>query len=381
MENKTLAIIKRNFNKMENLSGYEKSVFEKILRCGTEPVPSLFTRCDSCSSVHPVYKSCKDRMCPVCNGSAPVKWAAARERELLPSGYFLLTYTIPSQLRPVFLANKKLCYGLLFKAVSRSLAEGIRDNDREFHGKSGFFAMLHTWDQRLNYHPHLHVVAPAGCISSDGTEWVPSYPSFLLPVKRMSADFRKKLLFYLGKELKSGSLRIPDGVGNPETLIEKLKSIAWVVHSRPPEREKSKPEYILRYLSRYVAKSAVGDKRIQKVEQGKVYLKYYDREKKKGKTEIITEAQFMKRLVMHFLPKGFKKVRFFGFMANRHRAGKLALCRMLMGQPVSEQEETDRDLINDIPWLFWKYLRIDITVCKDCGEGHIHYVRGKFVGG
>jgi hypothetical protein len=239
---------------MENLSGYEKSVFDKILRCGTEPVPSLFTHCDLCSSVHPVYKSCKDRMCPVCNGSAPVKWAAARERELLPAGYFLLTYTIPSQLRPVFLANKKLCYDLLFKSVARSLIKGIRNNDREFHGKSGFFAMLHTWDQRLNYHPHLHVVVPAGCISSDGTEWVASHPSFLLPVKRMSADFRKKLLLYLGKKLKSGSLRIPDGIGDPEALFEKLKSIAWVVHSRPPEREKSKPEYILRYLSRYVAK-------------------------------------------------------------------------------------------------------------------------------
>jgi hypothetical protein len=381
MGNKTLAIIRRNFYKMENLSGYEKAVFDKILHCGTEPVPSLFTRCDSCSSVHPVYKSCKDRMCPVCNGSAPVKWTAARERELLPTGYFLLTYTIPSQLRSLFLANKKLCYNLLFKAVSLSLAEGVRDNDRNFHGNAGFFAMLHTWDQRLNYHPHLHVVVPAGCISGDGTEWAASHRSFLLPVKRMSADFRKKLLFYLRKELKSGSLRIPDTIDDPETLIEKLKSISWVVHSRPPGKGKNNPVHVLRYLSRYVAKSAVSEKRIQKVEKGKVYLKYYDRKKKTSKTEVITETQFMKRLVMHFLPKGFKKVRFFGFMANRHRTGKLALCRMLLGEPVLEQEGADSNFDKDVAFLFWKYLRIDITLCKDCGKGHIHYQRVRLPGG
>jgi hypothetical protein len=284
-------------------------------------------------------------------------------------------------LRPLFLANKKLCYDLLFKSVGRSLAEGIRNNERDFHGKSGFFAMLHTWDQRLNYHPHIHVVIPAGCISGDGTEWIASHPSFLLPVKRMSADFRKKLLFYLRKELKSGSLRIPDTIDDPEALIEKLKSIAWVVHSRPPGKGKKNPVHVLRYLSRYVAKSAVGDKRIQKVERGKVYLKYYDRKRKAGKTEIITETQFMKRLVMHFLPKGFKKVRFFGFMANRHRTGKLALCRMLLGEPVLEQEGVDSNFDKDVAFLFWKYLRIDITLCKDCGKGHINYVRGRWAGG
>ncbi len=381
MGNKTLTIIKRNLKKMYNLSGDERSVFEKILSCGTEPVPSLFTRCDSCSSVHHVYKSCKDRMCPVCNASAPVKWTARREAELLPTRYFLLTYTIPSQLRPLFLANKKICYDLLFKSVSRSLTEGIRKNERGFHGESGFFAMLHTWDQRLNYHPHLHVVVPAGCISSDGTGWVASHPSFLLPVKRMSADFRKKLLFYLGKKLKSGSLRIPNSIDNPEMLLRKIKNIAWVVHSRPPGKGKNNPAHVVRYLSRYVAKSAVGDKRIQKIENGKVYLKYYDRKNKKGKTEVITEIQFIKRLVTHFLPKGFKKVRFFGFMANRHRAGKLALCRMLLGQPFSEQEEPVSDLINNTPFLFWKYFGIDITLCKDCGKGHINYVRGRSAGG
>ncbi len=123
-------------------------------------------------------------MCPVCNGAASVKWAGKRESELLPTGYFLLTYTVPSQLRSLFLTNKKLCYNLLFKSVSNSLTEDIKNNDRAFHGKPGFFAMLHTWDQRLNYHPHLHVVVPAGCLSDDGTKWVASNRAFFLPVKK-----------------------------------------------------------------------------------------------------------------------------------------------------------------------------------------------------
>lgn len=377
MESKILNIIERNYERLSNISNYEKNVFKKILHCRSEPVPFLYTRCDHCSSVHPVYKSCKNRMCPLCNGSASIKWTAKRESELLNTGYFLLTYTVPSQLRSLFLLNKRKCYDILFKAMSRSLTEGIRNNDRAFHGQAGYFAMLHTWEQKLLYHPHLHVVIPAGCISSDGTEWTHANPAFFLPVKKMSADFRKKFLFYLNKELKAGSLKIPARIDDPAVYYGKLKNIAWVVHSRPPGKGMKKPEHIIRYLSRYVAKTAVSDQRISKVENGNVYLKYYDRKKRKGKTEVITEMQFMKRLVMHFLPKGFKKVRFYGFMANRYRAPQLALCRMLLGQPIAEQEEYSKELLNDTVFLFWKYFGIDITLCKDCKRGHVHIVESR----
>jgi len=381
MESKILGIIKRNSRRVENLSGYEKSVFDKIQHCRTETVPHLFSRCDRCFEVHPVYKSCKDRMCPVCNRAASIKWTAKREAELLPAGYFLITYTVPSELRPLFIANKKLCYDLLFKSASRSLIEGILNNDRKFHGRAGFFGMLHTGDQRANYHPHIHIVIPAGCLSVDGTEWAASSPAFFLPVKKMSADFRKKLLFYLRKEIRNGSLKIPKGIEDLEELFKKLESIPWVVNSQAPGKGRKKPENVVRYLSRYVAKSVVSDKRIRKVENGKVHISYYDRKKKQKKTEIIPEIQFMQRMVLHILPKGFKKVRFFGFMANRHRAGNLVLCRMLLGQPVSEQEVPDKELLNDTAFLFWKYFRIDISLCKVCGKGHTHYIHGPEGGG
>jgi hypothetical protein len=136
MESKIHGIIFRNYKKISNLTDYEKSVFEKILKCRSEAVPFVFTRCDRCSSVHLVYKSCKDRMCPVCNGAAPVKWTAKRESEMLNTGYFLLTYTVPSQLRGLFLLNKKICCDMLFKAMNLSLAEGIKNNDRELKNGS-----------------------------------------------------------------------------------------------------------------------------------------------------------------------------------------------------------------------------------------------------
>lgn len=381
MESKIFGIIERNYCRLENLSSYEKSVFDKVLNCRTEPVPHLFTLCDCCYSVHPVYKSCKDRMCPVCNGSASIKWTAKREAELLSTGYFLLTYTIPSQLRSLFLANKKLCYNLLFKSASLSLLEGVMNNRRKFHGKAGFFAMLHTWDQRMMYHPHIHIVIPAGCLSVDCTEWRCSNPSFFLPVEKLSADFREKLLFCLSKELKKGSLNIPDDIDDAENLFEKLNSIPWVVNSQAPGKERKNPGHMVRYLSRYVAKSAVNESRIRKVENGNVHLSYYDRKNRQGKTEIITEIQFIKRMMLHILPKGFKKVRFFGFMTNRYRSANLALCRMLLGEPLHEQEERDKKLLEDTAFLFWKYFKVDITLCRDCGKGHIHFTHRPDAGG
>jgi hypothetical protein len=319
-------------------------------------------------------------MCPLCNGSASIKWIAKRESELLPVGYFLLTFTIPKELKPLFFANKKTCYNLLFKAVSCTLQDSILNNKRRMNGNAGFFGVLHTWDQRVNYHPHLHVVIPSGCLSSDRTEWNPSHLSFFLPVKKLSADFRGKLLYYLRKEQKAGRLIIPKRIKDLKFLLNSLQLVPWVVNSQAPGKNR-KPEHMLRYLSRYVTKTAVNDKRIKKIENGKVYLRFYDRKRKIPKTETLTEELFMKRLVMHILPKGFKKTRFFGFMANRHRTSMLVLCKMLLGQSLQEQEEQDKTFLEDTAFLFWKYFHIDITKCRECFEGHIFITKGPLKGG
>ena len=218
-------IIQKNLHKITTLSAYEKYTFKKVLKCRTERVPNKYSCCDRCGTVHPVYKSCKNRMCPVCNGSGTVNWIAKRESELLPIGYFMLTFTIPSQLRLMFLFNKMLCYNLLFKAVSQTLLKAVESNNRSFHGKAGFFAVLHTWDQRLRFHPHLHIVIPSGCLSEDKTKWIPSHKTFFLSVRKLSADFRDKLLFYLRKEERAGTLIVPTKIVDLKSLLDELKQV------------------------------------------------------------------------------------------------------------------------------------------------------------
>ena len=181
--------------------------------------------------------------------------------------------------------------------MSRTLLKAVENNNRSFYGKAGFFAVLHTWDQRLNFHPHLHVVIPSGCLSEDKTKWNPFNQTFLLPVKKLVADFRDKLLFYLRKEERAGTLNIPGKLENLKLLLDVLKLSPWVVNSQAPGKGKNKPQLMIRYLSRYVNKTAVSDKRINKIENGNVYLSYIDRKKKKAKVEVLSEELFMKRLV------------------------------------------------------------------------------------
>ena len=201
----------------------------------------------------------------------------------------------------------------------------------------------------------------------------PSNPIFFLPVRKLSAAFRDKLLFYLRKEERAETLTIPKRIEDLKLLLEKLKQVPWVVHSQAPGDGKNNPQHMIRYLSRYVNKTAVSDKRIRKLENGNVHLSYTDRKTKTAKVEIISEELFLKRLVMHILPKGFKKIRFYGFMANRCRKNMLALCRMLLGIPLAQQVETDD--LNNTAFLFWKYFGVDITLCSSCGKGHISFVK------
>ena len=219
MRSKILGIIDRNIGKMNNLTGYEWSVFNKIQNCRTIRVPNTYYCCDHCGEMHPVFKSYRDRMCPLCNNSSSLKWVAKREAELLPTTYFMITYTIPSELRTLFLYNKKVCYNLLFKASSQSLTKRIETGFRSFKGKAGFYALLHTWDQKINHHPHIHIVIPSGCLSSDKTLWNKSLPAFILPIWQLSTDFKKQLLFYLKKESNAGSLIIPPEITDFNKLL------------------------------------------------------------------------------------------------------------------------------------------------------------------
>ncbi len=229
--------------------------------------------------------------------------------------------------------------------------------------------------------PHIHVMIPGGCLSEDKTQWCPSHPSFFLPVKRLSQDYKEKLIRSLHKAGKKEMLYLPNAYEDFRILLDMIEHKEWVVHSQAAVEKHNDPRGLVRYLARYVAKSAISDKRIQRVGANKVGISYYNRKKKQKKLEVITEEECMRRLVCHVLPKGFKKVRGYGFFANRHKSNMLSLCRMLLGVPLGEQEETDKELLKDTAFLFWMYFQIDITLCSDCKEGHIVYVRGATPGG
>lgn len=370
MDRKILSIIENNLPKLTDITPYEKRTFSKLLLCRTEKLPGIFYSCDHCGIIQPVYKSCKNRMCPYCNGGDTLKWVAKREQELLPVNYFFLSYTVTSKLRPLFLLNKKICYNLLFKAVSESLKERIKKGFRGFQGKAGFIAVLHTWNQRIFHHPHIHVIIPAGCLSDDNTQWNSSKPFFFLPIWQLSADFKKKLLSYLRKEGEKETLIIPKDISDFNSFLDGLEYSKWVVNSQPPKKRNSKPEYIVRYLSRYVKKTAISDKRIIKVENGFVHFKYFDRDKHQVKREVVSEERFLRRYALHILPKGFKKVRFYGFMACRSRLRMLHLCRFLLGIPLPTLQDVP-DSEPDVVFLFWKYFGIDIALCPECHKGHM----------
>lgn len=364
-----MPIIERNIDKLKGISGYQRHVLNKVLNCRSEVLPQLSYQCDTCGARKLIYKSCKDRICPVCNGAQSLKWMAKREVEFLPVPYFLLTFTVPKELRPIFLLNQQSAYNLLFESMSKTLLNSIKTGRKDFHGNAGFFAILHTWDQRRNYHPHLHVVIPAGCLSADNTNWVPARNNFLLPVRKVSADFRDRFFKQLSKRVNKEHWYIPEELHGIEGLLAELQQKPWVVHSSAPERWTRKPECVLRYLARYVHKQVMSEDRIVKVENGLVSLSWYDRKRKQAKIEKISEELFLKRMVLHILPKGFKKVRFYGFMANRCRNEMLALCRMLLGESLSVQESVGP--IQDTAFLLWKYFRIDITKCPHCDKGHL----------
>jgi hypothetical protein len=266
----------------------------------------------------------------------------------------------------------------LFSAASKTILTGVRDNDRAFNGNAGFFAVLHTHDQQLNFHPHLHVVVPAGCLNDDNTGWNHSHPAFFLPVKRLSCAFKDRLLTSLATGVSNGSITTPECKDKTIALFSQLRKVPWVVNSQAPKNRKNKPHTIIRYLSRYVNRPPVNNERLSTDENGNIFIHYANRKTGVRQKRMVSEESFVKLLALHILPKNFKRTRFYGFMANRCRRTKLALCRMFLGIKLSCQHPLNES-VTDKAFLFWKYFRVDILLCADCQKGHLvftHHPQG-----
>jgi len=349
-------------------------VMHAIETCRTADLGGHVERCDVCGFERPAYNSCRNRHCPKCQALVKARWLEARERELLPVEYFHTVFTLPHALNPLAPSNKKAVYGLLFRAAAESLQEFGRDPRHGLGGKVGFSAILHTWDQQLNYHVHLHCLVPGGALSPDGQRWTPARQGFLFPVKALSEVFRGKFLAYLGKAFAAGELQFPGKtapLGAPEAfqqLMQCLWSTPWVVYTKSSFPG---PQNVLDYLGRYTHRVALSNHRITHVGDGQASFTYRDRKNQGAKKTLTLAApEFIRRFLLHVLPKGFTRIRHFGFLASRSKASDLPRCRQLLGvasEPLVPDEKTTRDLLIELAGT-------DPALCPHCKRGTMRFL-------
>ncbi len=301
-----------------------------ITSCRTAALGSQSYACTDCGNILQVYHSCRNRHCPKCQYNAREKWLGERKNELLPIKYFHLIFTVPASLNEIALFNKALFYDVLFSSVNYTLS--IFSNDPKWMGAQyGAVAILHSWGQNLSFHPHLHVVVPAGGISEDKMEWINTRKDFFAPVKAMSITFRKKFCSLLKSELNRRYLdRFSEELDKFGEIISASEKKPWVVFAQKPFK---KPQYIIDYLGNYTHRVAISNFRLIKIENGYVYFFYKDY-KQGGKRKVtkLAALEFIRRFLQHVLPYRFCKIRYFGFLANRFKQQNLAIARQCLAQ-------------------------------------------------
>ena len=350
-------------------------VMHAIEVCRTSYLGGHIEQCDACGYQRPAYNSCRNRHCPKCQSLAKAQWLAARQAELLPVGYFHNVFTLPHQLNRLAQCNGKLIYHILFQAVARTLQEFAADPKHGLGGQLGFLAVLHTWDQKLLDHIHLHCLIAGGALSFDHKRWTHCRENFLFPIKALSQVFQGKFLDLLQKAFADGKLTFPGRaapLGTPQGfrhLINQLWKKPWVVYSKKPF---AGPEKVLDYLGRYTHRVAISNHRIRGVENQTVTFQYRDR-KEAGKRKQITLSaeEFIRRFLLHVLPPSFRRIRHFGFLANRSKQQSLPRCRQLLGvsEAAPEPDQLDaRELLLDLTGL-------DIAKCPSCKSGTMFVIR------
>lgn len=321
-----------------HLSLAQRRVMTAIEICRTAALGGHVERCEDCSHTRIAYNSCRNRHCPKCQGSAAADWLAAREAELLPVPYFHVVFTLPAKLGAIAYHNKAKVYGLLFKAAAETLTTIAADR-KHLGANIGVTAVLHTWGQNLDHHPHIHCIVPGGGISPDGTRWIPCTPGFFLPVRVLSRLFRRLFLQYLDAAFAAGELAFFTdlaGLMEPEAFashLAPLRKCEWVVYAKRPF---AGPKQVLAYLARYTHRVAIANSRLTSLSDGKVSFRWKDyRQDGKPKLMTLAAGELIRRFLLHTLPDGFHRIRHYGLFANGHRAAKIALCRKLLAAPAT----------------------------------------------
>jgi hypothetical protein len=319
-----------------HLGRVERRVMSAIALCRTAALGGHAESCADCGFVRNAYNSCRNRHCPKCQGRARAAWLAARQAELLPVPYFHVVFTIPAPAAEIAFQNKQTVYAILFRTAAETLRR-IGGDRKHLGAEIGLVAVLHTWGQTLQHHPHIHCVVPGGGPSPDGARWIACRPGFFLPVRVLSRLFRRLFLDELRTAFDAGQLGFCGDLADlakPAGFARRLRDlrrVEWVVYAKPPF---GGPEQVLAYLGRYTHRVAIANSRLVTVTEDEVAFRWKDhRHHGKSKVMALGADEFIRRFLLHTLPDGFHRIRHYGFLANGHRAAKLALCRELLAAP------------------------------------------------
>jgi len=365
MNNNTIArILADTLPKIEYLNQYESGILNQIISCQTSVLGGHKYECIKCGRPEIFYNSCHNRHCPNCQSALRIKWVRKRLLELLPVQYFHAVFTIPQQLRIITLYNKKIMLNLIFRCVHETLKQAAMNKDN-LGARIGGISLLHTWDQMLNYHSHIHCIIPGGGLSLDNRNWISAKERFFIPVRILSIIFRAKMLKELYKIYNSlrfsGKIKKYADEKAFKHMLKMLKKKKWVVYCKRPFADAGK---IVNYLGKYTHRIGISNSRIISYKHGIVRFEYKDRKTNEKKICSLDAITFTKRFILHILPKRFFKVRQFGILANSNRKKFLPIIKKLL----FEGKEEEENMIAD------KYLK-DLSIydnepemkCPECG--------------
>lgn len=366
-----VADIFRNFdNLLGKIPLQHHKVIQAIKNCRTNILGGHFLKCNHCDFKKKAYNSCRSRFCPKCQYLTQVKWVEQRCEELLPCEYFHVVFTIPSEYNPLVLRNKDVCYNILFKATSLTLKK-VTAMTSGSEAEMGCIGVLHTWSQNLLDHPHCHYIVPGGTLNKKRTKWVKCSENFLLPIKMLSITFNKifselmENAFDGGKLQFAGDIEYLSHYANFRELLSTCKQKDWVVYCKKPF---AGARQVLSYLGRYTHRIAISNYRLVKVVGDRVHFKVRDSKKPGEQKEMSLHVhEFMRRFLLHILPKGFVKIRYFGLLGNRYKQEKIKVIRKLnniVESLNSVEDESWKDLLKRID-------DIDVDLCPNCKVGYL----------
>jgi Putative transposase/Transposase zinc-binding domain len=357
-----------------SLSLGQRRVMTAIEVCRTAALGGHVERCDACGHQRIFYNSCRNRHCPKCQSLARADWIEDRLAEILETQYFHVVFTVPEEIAAIAYQNKRVVYGILFRATAETLRI-IASDPKHLGAELGFFTVLHSWGQTLMLHPHLHCVIPGGGLSPDGSRWIPCRNNFFLPVRVLSRLFRRLFLEHLRAAFDSGQLQFFSSLQELQheqafsRYLAPLRNEEWVVYAKPPF---AGPQQVLDYVGRYTHRVAISNNRLLNIDNNQVSFSWKDyRDHNQQKTMTLSAAEFIRRFLLHVLPDGFQRIRYYGFLSNRYRQQKLAQCRQLLGMASGGQPPSEAPLTRDYRDRYQELTGSSLRECPVCRKGHM----------